>query len=206
MSAIQSSSGNVFYHCNLKSPSGHHLYPNDSCIKESRYFVDSEEKGYNNSTNVKVQCFDCLAKEYCRTENCTNKKSKCECCKTSDLCSDCGDIQETTDTDFGGGYPFHMCKQCRPCKFCTRTFHKIEAQQCPTCGKMTCNIQMHALLDCGDIANIEKLKDCIRFLLKEIVILRQDMNLIYTDVMDGYCHGHQCQCQCSYSYGSCGCR
>ena len=197
---------NIKIFCRPKSkkyPNGH--WPAESCVKEERYLIDSEAKNFGNWMDV--ICFDCLAQEYCTKQNCTEKPlARCSYCQSEmNICNECA-YSENEEVDY---IPI-CCEDCRACNICLqlgeRRSQKLDEKtgeiihafeyQCPSCEKLTCNLPVHSLFHChvGDTEHVsERMKNCMQFLMDEIIALRQQMKEMDREIMNGYCQGHDCQ-------------
>ncbi len=169
----------------------HDIDKNSDCAKEERYTIlstrteSSECVGCDGITVfgqieiIKVYCFDCVVKEYCQGENCTNYTGTCRICESKqDVCLVC--MEKDT------GY-VRCCKDCTPCKTCFTIYPKYpqdpdydqceeqcQLRECSSCHKLVCREDVHKILDCNncETPDIHELKDYFIFLRDQILELK----------------------------------
>ena len=167
----------------------HDIDKNSECAKEERYTITSthvESSQYISSGGrigsrqieiIKVYCFDCLIKEYCQRENCTNGTGTCKICESKqDICSEC--MEKDT------GYA-RCCKDCAPCKTCLTIYPKYpqdpdhdqeqcQLRECSSCQELVCREDVHKILDCNncEAPNIHELKDYLVLLRDQFLELK----------------------------------
>jgi hypothetical protein len=166
----------------------HSIDKNSEIAKEERYKIINTRKLssahmydggiiYPVVEIVEVHCFNCLAKQYCQTENCTNMKGRCRIClSTQDICFECMEAES--------GYE-KCCKVCAPCKTCCKVssryyseppyvYQPCPKRECSLCEEPVCNENIHKILDCqyADEPRIHELREYFIFLRNQILELK----------------------------------
>ncbi len=183
---------------NIQRTSNVHEYSNELdslCETEKRYTARYK---YHWSVKTEyVHCFDCIVKSYCVNENCTNPKHICQFCyKINNNCFDC-----YKNTKYDG-----CCQECSPCSICFK-HHEDEEQEkehqwyrfdkailecCSFCGKDTCCLDVHKLLECEKaLSPAESLcvtKKCIKYLCEELAKTRLRIMEVDKSTAENYCN------------------